>query len=85
MPILEAGLVGIPVFSSDTVPATDDIGAPDVIQFSHNAEPGQIADLILKWAEESPVLRLRRRVRQNLTWQSIFKRKILPLLDQGRS
>ena len=80
MPILEAGLIGIPVFSSDTVPATDEIGAPDVIKFPPEAEPEQIAGLILKWAEESPVLRLRRRIRQTLTWQSIFQRKILPLL-----
>ncbi|HSB00391.1 MAG TPA: glycosyltransferase family 4 protein [Anaerolineales bacterium] len=83
MPILEAGLAGIPVFSSDTVPATDEIGAQDVIRFSPQAEPGQVADLIFKWAEAGSVLRLRRRVRQNFTWQSIFQRKILPLLERG--
>ncbi len=83
MPILEAGLIGIPVFSSDTVPATDEIGDPDVVKFPPAADPEQIAGLILKWAEESHVLRLRRRVRQHLTWQSIFQRKILPLLERG--
>lgn len=83
MPILEAGLIGIPVFSSDTVPATDEIGDPDVVKFPPAADPEQIAGLILKWAEESHVLRLRRRIRQNLTWQSIFQRKILPLLERG--
>ncbi len=85
MPILEAGFVGIPVFSSDTVPAADEIGDPDLIKFSPDADPQQIAGLILEWAEKSPVHRLRRRVRQNLTWQNIFQRRILPLLKRGVS
>lgn len=83
MPVLEAGLIGIPVFVSDTVPSADEIGAPDVIRFSHNAEPEPIANLIFNWSKESHVLRLRRRVRQDFTWQSIFKRKIVPLLEEG--
>jgi glycosyltransferase involved in cell wall biosynthesis len=83
MPILEAGLVGIPVFSSDTVPATDEIGGQNVIQFPPEAAPEQIADLILAWAKDSSVLHLRRHIRQNLTWRSIFQRKILPLLNRG--
>ncbi|HET9588100.1 MAG TPA: glycosyltransferase family 4 protein [Anaerolineales bacterium] len=81
MPILEAGLVGIPVFCADTIPAAQEIGGADVVRFSPEADPGEIAGLILKWAEESPVLRLRRRVRQRLTWQTIFRSQILPLLE----
>ncbi|HMB23936.1 MAG TPA: glycosyltransferase family 4 protein [Anaerolineales bacterium] len=85
MPVLEAGLVGIPVFSSDAVPAANEIGAADVVRFSPEAQPEHIAELILKWMEESPVLRLRRRVRRDLTWQSIFQHEILPLLDRNPS
>lgn len=80
MPVLEAGLVGIPVFCTDDVPAAKEIGRQDVILFSHEADAGQVADLILKWARGSSSLRLRRRVRQRLTWRSIFLREILPLL-----
>lgn len=82
MSVLEAGLVGIPIFSSDAVPAANEIGAADVVRFSPEAQPEHIAELILKWMEESLVLHLRRHVRRDLTWQSIFQHEILPLLDR---
>jgi glycosyltransferase involved in cell wall biosynthesis len=85
MPVLEAGMVGIPVFCAETVPAANEIGAPDIVRFAPEADPGQLASLLLKWMDESAVFRLRRRVRQNFTWQSIFQREILPLLDRGAS
>ncbi len=85
MPVLEAGLVGIPVFCADTVPAAREIGGRDLIRFSPEANPHQLADLILKELEANPVFRLRRRVRQNLTWRSILRRQILPLLERGQA
>lgn len=85
MPVLEAGLVGIPVFCTDTVPAAKEIGGQDIVRFSPEADPDQVADLILKYVEDSSVLRLRRRVRQRLTWRSIFQRRILSLLEGGAS
>lgn len=81
MPVLEAGLVGIPVFSTDHVPAANEIGGQDVIRFSPEADPGQVADLLIEMIEKSPILQLRRRVRQGLTWRGIFNRQIIPLLE----
>jgi glycosyltransferase involved in cell wall biosynthesis len=80
MPVLEAGLVGLPVFTSDRVPAGREIGGDDVISFSPEAGPEAVADLVLSWLEGGGVQRLRRQVRQELTWQSIFQRQVLPLL-----
>jgi glycosyltransferase involved in cell wall biosynthesis len=85
MPVLEAGLAGIPVFCADSIPAASEIGAEDVIRFSADGDAEEVADLILKWVVGSPVLRLRRRVRQNLTWNSIFHREILPLVKEGQA
>lgn len=85
MPVVEAGLVGIPIFCADTIPAAKEIGGQDVIMFSPGADPDQIAGLILKRVDDSPVLRLRRRVRQGLTWRSIFHGQVLPLLERGAS
>jgi glycosyltransferase involved in cell wall biosynthesis len=85
MPVLEAGLLGLPVFCAEVVPAAREIGGQDLIRFSPQANPNQVADLIAKWAKASPVLNLRRRIRQELTWRSIFQREILPLLRQGAS
>jgi len=82
MPVLEAGLVGIPVVCTE-VPAAVEIGGQDVILFDLEEEPDALAVRILAWTEESAVHRLRRRVRQGYTWQAIFRRDIEPLL--GRS
>jgi glycosyltransferase involved in cell wall biosynthesis len=79
MPVLEAGLVGVPVMCTD-VPAAEEIGGQDVTIFDATEDPARVAGQILAWAEQSPVHRLRRRVRQNYTWSAIFHRDIQPLL-----
>ncbi len=83
MPVLEAGLVGLPVFCSDRVPAAQEIGGNDVISFSPEADPEVIADLILDWVKNSPLYRLRRRVRERLLWRKIFRHEIQKLLERG--
>jgi glycosyltransferase involved in cell wall biosynthesis len=80
MPVLEAGLAAIPVVCTK-VPAAMEIGGEDVLLFDQGEEPDHLAERILAWAEGSPVHRLRRRVRQNYTWQAIFRRDIEPLLQ----
>jgi len=80
MPILEAGLLGVPVICTD-VPAAEEIGGQDVTVFDASQEPAQTAEQILAWAEKSPGHRLRRRVRQRYTWDAIFQRDIQPLLN----
>ena len=82
MPILEAGLAGIPVVCTD-VPAAREIGGDDVTLISADGDPEEIADQILSRVEGSPHHRLRRRVRQGYTWQAIFRRYIEPLLQGG--
>jgi glycosyltransferase involved in cell wall biosynthesis len=81
MPVLEAGLVGIPVVAT-AVPAAQEIGQPDVLVFDLADSPAQVADRILAWVEQDPIQRLRRRTRQRYTWQAIFQRDILPILTQ---
>jgi glycosyltransferase involved in cell wall biosynthesis len=82
MPVLEAGLVGIPVVCTD-VPAAVEIGQDDVILFDKAGDPATLAERIVSWTEDSAVHRLRRRVRRGYTWRAIFDREIKPLL-QGR-
>jgi glycosyltransferase involved in cell wall biosynthesis len=79
MPVLEAGLVGIPVIATE-VPAAVEIGESDVILFDKDDPPEELAKRILAWAAGSRVHRLQRRVSQNYTWQAIFERDIEPLL-----
>jgi glycosyltransferase involved in cell wall biosynthesis len=82
MPVLEAGLAGIPVVCT-AVPAAAEIGGADVVLFDENDDPADLAARILAWAENDRVHRLRRRVRQNYTWQAILERDIGPLLPKG--
>ena len=82
MPVLEAGLAGIPVVCTE-VPAAVEIGGADVVLFDKGDDAADVAAGILSWAENDPVHRLRRRVRQNYTWQAILKRDIEPLLRKG--
>ena len=84
MPVLEAGLVGVPVVCT-SVPAAEEIGGEDVILIDTDADPTHVAGQILSWAEQSPVHRLRRRVRRDYTWQAIFRRDIEPLLGGEES
>lgn len=81
MPVLEAGLAGLPVVCTG-VPAAVEIGGQDVIQFDLDEDPDALAGRLLDWAEHSTVHRLRRRVRQSYTWQAIFRRDLEPLLGR---
>jgi glycosyltransferase involved in cell wall biosynthesis len=83
MPVLEAGLVGVPVVCSGVVPAAHEIGNGDVIRFDVDESPAHLAERILTWASGSPTYHLRRRVRQTYTWREIFRRDIRPLLVGG--
>lgn len=79
MPVLEAGLLGVPVFCTQ-IPAAEEIGGADVILFDAGEGPAHVAGRIMEWAAQSLTHRLRRRVRQDYTWRAIFERDIEPLL-----
>jgi glycosyltransferase involved in cell wall biosynthesis len=85
MPVLEAGLLGVPVIASDAVPAAKEIGSEEVMRFKLDQPPQQLAQRLLTWVEADNRLRLARRTRQNYTWQAIFRRDIEPLLGGNDS
>ncbi len=80
MPVLEAGLLGLPVVVSTAVPAAEEIGGDDVLRFELDEPPRRLAARLLTWAADDHRLRLARRTRQNYTWQAIFRQDIEPLL-----
>jgi len=82
MPVLEAGLVGLQVVSTD-VPASQEIARDDVVVFDASQPAQETADLIRAAVEANPVSRLRSLVRTTYTWEAIFDRKINPLLKKG--
>ena len=81
IPVLEAGLMGIPVTASTAVPAAVETGSCCLTLF----EPGESARIVaarmLETLESSPVYSYRRQVRQEFTWEQIFRGKIEPLVE----
>jgi glycosyltransferase involved in cell wall biosynthesis len=80
MPVLEAGLIGVPVVTSENIPAAMEIGQQDVYLFDLDAPPDRIASLILDQATNNASSHFRRKVRQNYSWERIFRNQIEPLL-----
>jgi glycosyltransferase involved in cell wall biosynthesis len=86
MPVLEAGLLGLPVVVSNTVPAAIEIGKEQVLHFNLDTPPKKLARQICDRITGDPRLLLAQRVRQRYTWDAIFRLDIAPLLpDKNHS
>lgn len=79
LPILEAGLLQKAIFATE-IPAVDEVGAELVHTIAPDEPPDQVAERMRAWAENNRELGLRRRVRQEYTWQALFEREIEPLI-----
>jgi glycosyltransferase involved in cell wall biosynthesis len=80
IPILEAGLLGIPVMATNA-PAATEIGGEEIVHVENPKDPTKTADQIIECLDNNPLYRLRRRIRQQYTWEAIYHRKISPLLQ----
>jgi glycosyltransferase involved in cell wall biosynthesis len=80
IPLLEAGLAGIPVFCADIKPLRE-IAHGAATFFAPDEAPGTVAALIAAELRQSGVFHLRRRVRRDYTWQGVYRRHIAPLLE----
>jgi glycosyltransferase involved in cell wall biosynthesis len=78
IPILEAGLAGIPIFCADIAPLRE-LGGSEAHYFSLNDDPAQVADQITKSLEKNPVFKLRKRILDGYTWENIYTNHISPL------
>jgi mannosylglucosylglycerate synthase len=80
IPILEAGLSRMPVFCTD-LPPLRALAQECATYFSPDENPIYIARLIAKKLTNDPSYQLRVRVRQEYTWDAIYRRMIAPLLE----
>lgn len=81
IPILEAGLAGIPVFCAD-IPPLKDLGLSFVNYFSLDESPANIASLILEKLSTSMLFGFRVRVRSQFAWRQVYQQQIQPLLEK---
>lgn len=79
IPILEAGLVRLPIFTSNLAPIKD-VAGELVHYFEAAGDSAQIASLIINQLGHNQQYKLRRTVLEKYTWEAIFSEKILPLV-----
>jgi glycosyltransferase involved in cell wall biosynthesis len=81
IPVLEAGLTGLPVFCSD-IPPFRRTGGDDVTYFDpHRDAPDRIAAQVRDQLAADQRARLRVRVRQSYTWQHLIRTHLVPLVE----
>jgi glycosyltransferase involved in cell wall biosynthesis len=81
IPVLEAGLAGLPVFCSD-IPPLRSLAGSDAVYFSPDAGPDQVAQTIANALSSSAVFRLRAHVRRHYSWERVYAERIAPLLAE---
>lgn len=79
IPVLEAGIAGIPIFCADILPLRS-LAGEDAVYFTPDAEPGSVATSIHSRLSSDPIYRMRVKVRKNFTWEQIYEQHIHPLL-----
>lgn len=79
IPLLEAGMIKLPIFCSD-IPPFRSIAGENVIYFSLQEKPQQIADRILNTLQEQKVHRHFRNVIRHYVWDQIYEERLKPLL-----
>jgi glycosyltransferase involved in cell wall biosynthesis len=82
MPVLEAGLAGIPIVASE-IPAAVEIAAKEALLIQADQNPEFTVNQMIDLVKRNPISRFRRQMRLNYTWEAIFKKEIEPLLLQG--
>lgn len=80
IPILEAGLAGIPIFCSD-IPPLRKLGGEFGTYFSPQEDPDTVCKLILARLDGDAVQGMKAYVRANYIWDSIYRMRIAPLLQ----
>jgi len=79
IPILEAGLAGLPIFCSDIQPFRETAGELAVF-FDLNEKPRDIAAKIIDYVERDKRIDLKARIRNKYTWNQILRKQIEPIL-----
>ena len=81
IPVLEAGLARIPVFASD-IPSIRESSSGMINLFDPTDDPNNVAEMIVSYLNSDPTYIFRKHVLNQYTWQSILKKKIIPLLEK---
>jgi glycosyltransferase involved in cell wall biosynthesis len=79
LPLLEAGLAGLPVFCSD-IESLRELGGEDATYFAPDASPSVVSHIIAAALSSNSRFAFRRRILQEYAWQQIYADRLAPLL-----
>jgi len=80
MPVVEAGIAGVPVAASSAVPAAQEIADRGMLVFHPDMPAEALARQITRLVRRNPICRYRRRIRMDYSWQAIFQAYMEPLV-----
>lgn len=81
IPILEAGLAGIPIFCSN-LSALKALAGERANYFDPDDAAPEIAARIAHYIQTHPPLQMRMHVRQYYSWEGIYRTQIAPILEE---
>ena len=79
IPILEAGLSRLPIFCSD-IPQLRALAGDSAVYFSPDENADYVAGLISQFLLRDRIYQWRVKVRQEYTWEAIYKKQLEPIL-----
>lgn len=82
IPVLEAGLKGLPIFCSH-IPSLRELGGEHAVYFSPDADASDVAAMIVDRLESNPSFQLKVETRLVYTWKKIYTERIAPLLERA--
>ncbi len=79
LPIIEAGLVRLPIFCTD-IPVLREVGGNHPVYFRPDDPPDRIAAVIVDTLSRSDVAAMRRRVLKTYSWDVVFQQGLMRVL-----
>ena len=80
IPLLEAGLSGLPIFCSE-LGSLKELAGENAVYFLPDEDPKHVAALIAGRLQSDPTYRMKVRVRRQFTWEAVYRKQIVPLLE----
>lgn len=81
IPVLEAGLVHLPIFAAD-IPSVRESAGELAHRFDPDGDPAAVARAIAAYLEADGAYQLRRRILNRFTWNAILDHHLMPLLQE---
>ncbi len=80
LPVLEAGIARLPIFCTDLAPLRT-LAGEWATYFSPDDDPQAVAGSIARRLEADPLYQMRRRIKLDYSWEAVYRRYFVPILE----